>query len=81
MPQVTLGLLLSGVVFLESNFYFLLKQFFSQNTFTFTQVVLRAITFTFTQVPKKLLVSTWRLGPSCLRLKTLVGISHPFFNK
>ena len=37
--------------FLE--FYFLLKYFVLQNTFTFTQVVLRAITFTFTQVLKK----------------------------
>ena len=46
------------LVFLESYFYFLLKHFVLQNTFTFTQVVLRAITFTFTQVLKKLLLST-----------------------
>ena len=39
--------------FLESYFCFLHKYFVLQNTFTFTQVVLRAITFTFTQVLKK----------------------------
>ena len=39
--------------FLKSYFYFLLKYFCLQTTFTFTQVVLRAFTFTFTQVPKK----------------------------
>ena len=39
--------------FFKNYFYFLLKYFVLQNTFTFTQVVLRAITFTFTQVLKK----------------------------
>ena len=47
--------------FLESYFYFLLKYFVLQNTFTFTPVVLRAITFTFTQVLKKVT----RLNTAC----------------
>ena len=65
------------VVFLESYFYFLLKYFVLQNTFTFTQVVLRAITFTFTQVLKKLLVSTMSiLATQQLCAKTIHSDVH-----
>ena len=50
--------------FLESYFYFLLTQvvFFLQNTFTFTQVVLRAVTFTFTFTFTQVLKQITRLN-------------------
>ena len=48
----TFVLTFTRVVFLEGSFTCYSSNLFLQNTFTFTQVVVRAITFTFTQIPK-----------------------------